>query len=83
MILKVVNASAEPQTAAIELSGLDGKVKSATATVLTSANPDDENSFAEPNKVVPVASPVENAAGRFSHTFPASSVTVLQIKVER
>jgi alpha-L-arabinofuranosidase len=83
VILKVVNASAEPQTTAIELSGLDGKVKSATATVLTSANPDDENSLDEPNKVVPVSNSIDNAAARFNHTFPSYSVTVLKIKVER
>jgi len=82
VILKVVNASAEPQATAIELIGLQGKVKSATATVLTSADLDDENSFAEPNKVGPVVRPVDNAAAQFSHTFPAFSVTVLPIKIE-
>jgi alpha-L-arabinofuranosidase len=82
VIIKVVNVSAAPQATTIELAGLEGQVKSATATVLTSANLDDENSFAEPNKVVPVAGPVDPSA-RFRHTFPANSATVLQIKVSQ
>ena len=82
LILKVVNAAAEARTTRIDLCGLTGKVKSATATVLTSADDADENTLDEPAKVVPVTSPVPAAAAAFSHTFPANSVTVLQVKVE-
>ena len=51
VILKVVNAGGEPRRAEIELAGLDGRVKSAAATVLTSATPEDENTLEEPTKV--------------------------------
>ena len=78
------NADGEPRTAAIELAGLDGKVTLATATVLTSASPEDENTLEEPTKVVPaVSQPISNASAHFRHTFPAHLVTVLQIKVEK
>jgi len=83
VILKVVNADAEAHAAEIELSGLGGNVKSATATVLTSARDDDENTLDEPTKVVPVTSPVPAAAAMFGHTFPARSVTVLQVNVAK
>jgi len=82
VILKVVNADAEAHAAQIDLSGLDGKVKSATATVLTSPNEDDENTLDEPTKVVPATCPV-SAAAAFSHEFPAHSVTVLKVKMEK
>lgn len=58
-------------------------MKSAAATVLTSATPEDENTLEEPTKVAPVAQPIPNASAHFGHTFPAHSVTVLQIKVQR
>jgi alpha-L-arabinofuranosidase len=81
VILKVVNAADEPRAAAIELAGLKGKVTSATANVLTSENPEDENTLDEPAKVVPVCSPIAGAGARFPHTFPAHSVSVLTVKV--
>ena len=83
VILKVVNAAGEARTIRIELAGLDGKVKSATATVLTSADPEDENTLDTPTKVAPVSKPIAKAAAIFQHTFPAHSVTVVQVKVEK
>ena len=58
-------------------------MKSATATVLTSARDDDENTLDEPTKVVPVTNPVPAAAAMFGHTFPARSVTMLKVNVAK
>ena len=81
VLVKVVNAAAEAYSTEIHLAGLPGKVLSGAATVLTSTHPDDENTLEQPAKVVPVATPLPEAAARFRHTFPAYSVTVLQLKV--
>ena len=81
VILKVVNASGRPQTTDIKLSGLKGNVASASATVLAAASLDAENTLDEPAKVVPVVRPVSIESDRFSHAFPAYSVTVLQLRV--
>ena len=83
VILKVVNVTEEAQTTQIDLQGLGGKVKSATATVLASPKSDDENTLDEPTKVAPTTVPVSGAAARFSYCFPANSVTVLQVTIEK
>ena len=41
----------------------------------------DENSLAEPSKVVPVTSSLGTVNSSFSQTFKANSVTILQLKV--
>ena len=79
-ILKVVNVSDEAQAAELAFRGPGAAVQSAQATVLSSANADDENTLAEPTKVVPVTAVVVGAAAEFRHVFPAHSVTVMRIK---
>lgn len=61
------------------MKGTGNLAPTATATVLTSANPEDENSFDEPAKVAPKESTIQNVAPSFRHTFPANSVTVLRL----
>jgi alpha-L-arabinofuranosidase len=80
VILKVVNVGDQPQPAQIALRG-PAVVQSATASVLTSASPEDENTLDEPRKVVPASVPVAGAAAEFRHVFPAHSVTVLRLAV--
>ena len=80
IVLKVVNAAGVPADTAIELKGASNLAATATATVLTSASCDDENSFDEPLKVAPKEMTVTNIAPSFRHTFPANSVTVMRLK---
>jgi alpha-L-arabinofuranosidase len=77
-ILKVVNVSPEAQPTEIAFRG-PGEVKSAVATVLTSASPEDENTLERPTKVAPSTAAVAGAAGQFRHVFPAHSVTVMRV----
>ncbi len=81
VILKVVNAIDKPQEVRIVLAGLKGKVKSGTLTVLSSADPMDENSLENPGKVVPQESPLADAGAEFVHTFPGNSVSVIRLAV--
>ena len=46
-----------------------------------SAGPNDTNSITEPAKIVPVTQPLKNVASSFRYTFPAWSITVLEIEV--
>jgi alpha-L-arabinofuranosidase len=80
VILKVVNVSAGDQSTDVELRGITGVQPSAAISVLTSANPEDENSLEEPRKVAPVERTITFAGPRFRHTFPAHSVSVLRLK---
>ncbi|MGO9111566.1 MAG: alpha-L-arabinofuranosidase C-terminal domain-containing protein [Thermoguttaceae bacterium] len=82
VILKIVNAAAAPQDVRISLAGLNGKVKSGTVTVLSSADPMDENSLENPDKVVPKESPLADAGDNFLHNFPGNSVSVIRLTVE-
>ncbi|XP_056158386.1 alpha-L-arabinofuranosidase 1-like [Syzygium oleosum] len=62
--IKIVNFGSSSVNLTISISGLDQNSiqKSASSKmVLTSANVMDENSFSEPNKVVPIQSILENA----------------------
>jgi len=81
VILKVVNVSTEDQETDLQLLG--GKIRpTATAMVLSSDKPEDENTLEQPTKVKPVTSRLDNASASFRHTFPANSVTVLRLKLQ-
>ena len=78
-IVALVNPGGAPLTTRINLTGAHGVAPDAKAIVLTSASPDDENSFDEPTKVVPREERVRVAAPAFEHTLPACSFTLLRI----
>ena len=67
---------------AIALQGVARVAPTARATVLTSASPDDENSFDEPAKVAPQETVLQPVAPQFRHTFPAHSVSILRLRPE-
>ncbi len=77
--LKVVNGAGTPQPVSIEFNGVN-VAATGEATVLTSANLTDVNSLTEPMKVTPKTEPATGLAGKFTRTFPAHSVTVLELK---
>ncbi|KAB8114092.1 hypothetical protein EE612_053322, partial [Oryza sativa] len=57
--VKIINFGSDPVSLTISATGLQARVNAlgSTATVLTSSNVMDENSFSNPNKVVPVKKP--------------------------
>jgi alpha-L-arabinofuranosidase len=79
VIVKVVNAAAEPIDTQVKLSGVSRLNGPAQAIVLTSANPTDENTLEQPAKVSPQKKPVEANGPIFRHTFPGNSLTVLRL----
>jgi alpha-L-arabinofuranosidase len=82
IIVKAVNVSEWDYDTAIRLEGVGQVHGPALATVLTSANPADENSLDQPTKVAPVEQPVPEAGASFHHRFPAHSLTVLRVKAD-
>ncbi len=81
VLLKVVNNKSTSETVSITLKGA-GKVDPlGHSTTLTGA-PDDENSIANPTKVVPSAGTFTAGTG-FRYVFPAWSVTVLRVGVSK
>jgi len=83
VILKVVNAAAAARTAEVRLNGVARIAKGTKGWVLTSADAMDENALDEPNKVIPIAVPVDVSSPVFTREFPGNSVTVLRLPVGR
>ena len=79
VVVAVANPSGTPATTQINLAGVKKVMPDARATILTSASPDDENSFDAPRKVSPVEQSVRVGGPQFEHTFPAWSFTVLRV----
>jgi alpha-L-arabinofuranosidase len=80
VVVKVANAADRPLETEINLRGAKTVAPEAKSTVLTSGSVRDENSFDDTKKVSPRDEAVTNAAEKFTHTFPANSVTVLRLK---
>jgi alpha-L-arabinofuranosidase len=83
IIVKVVNAAAEPTDTEINLAGIKSVASEAQAIVLTSADAKDENSLEEPMKVSPKSQTLRLAGPKFTHSFPGNSLTVLRVKPSR
>jgi alpha-L-arabinofuranosidase len=81
LIVKVVNTGAQALTAPVEVRGLKGVEKTARGWVLTSGNPQDENTLEEPNKISAREFKLDNAGVSFTHAFPAYSATVLRLRL--
>ena len=77
-ILKVVNVSRQVQPTRIMLTG-GAFTGTGTAIVLSSDQPQDENSLDQPLKVVPTTHTLACSGTGFSYNFPANSVTVLRL----
>lgn len=77
--MKVVNTAADPTEATIDLAGLAMIPGPARVIVLSSEDPTDENSLAEPRKVSPRVEEVTLSGPRFTRRFPGNSFTVLRI----
>lgn len=79
IIMKVVNVDKVAQEANIKLQGVTQVEPSGTVITLTSAGPNDENSFAEPTKIAPVTTPLSGLKPEFTYTFLPYSVTILTV----
>jgi alpha-N-arabinofuranosidase len=80
LFIKVVNPAAEARDVSIELVGATRVRGEGKAITLRAAGPTDTNSITEPTRIVPAAETLKNVASRFRHTFPAWSITVLEIE---
>jgi alpha-L-arabinofuranosidase len=78
LILKVVNRSAEPITANIDLIGAAGKYRQVKSTELHADDPNAENTFEQPKKIAPKVGTLTGLSQGGSHEFRPYSVTVLR-----
>jgi alpha-N-arabinofuranosidase len=84
--LFAVNSGPKDVTRPIDLSAFGGAGREATVWTLTdtkrAGEPDVTNSFASPERIVPVESKFTAAATKFDYRFPAYSLTVIRWKVK-
>lgn len=78
IILKLVNASEENKKVNVDLSLFDNLAPEADMIIL-SGNKDAENTFENPNNVVPIKS-VYKIKTKFEYSTPAMSLTVIRIR---
>jgi alpha-N-arabinofuranosidase len=81
VVVFVVNPYAETREAELELRGAKGAT-AARAIVLTSADPEDVNSFDAPATIAPREELVPISGARLARVFPAWSLTILRLKTE-
>jgi alpha-N-arabinofuranosidase len=80
IVIKALNTSADPAEMAIRIEGARLTSSAGRLITLSSANPEDENSFEAPTKIAPVVSQISNVAPSFTHTFPPYSLSILRIR---
>ncbi len=78
IIIKVVNAGAQPAQAEIQLDGAPSGSLKAQATILA-GNLADENSFDQPRRVAPVTTPGFIVGPSFHYAFQPDSLTVIRV----
>ena len=81
IIVKIVNPYDIPQQMEIDLQGVKDVNKNATVESMT-GQPADQNSLAEPTKIVPHKTDIAIAAPKFTYEFPGNSISVLRINVK-
>nr|WP_315165664.1 alpha-L-arabinofuranosidase C-terminal domain-containing protein [uncultured Flavobacterium sp.] len=81
VIVKLVNTSATAQDVSIDLKGSKLASKG-TLITLTSANLEDENSFANPKKISPTEREFKLKGDKAQTSLPAYSVSVLKLKMK-
>lgn len=78
-IVKFVNGTSEPYTTNIALNCAEVASKGSIITLSTDI-PNDENSYENPNKIVPVTSEYKHFGKEFQYTFAPNSFTIMRIK---
>lgn len=83
VIIKLVNAEAENWKARLQLNNAVSVGSKATKIVLNSTRKSDENSFADPFKIVPVTSELTGISRSFDVDCQANSLTILRIPCKK
>ncbi len=81
IIVKVVNVSGDTQSMEVSLPGATTINKSATFETLA-GDPAAVNTLAEPEKIAPKQTTITDASAKFTHDFPAHSISVIRLKTK-
>lgn len=78
--LKMVNTIGKKQTIKINLDGIAKISPEATVVTVKSDKPTDTNTIDDPKKILPVTSTIKGVRKNFKQSFPAYSVSIMQIQ---
>ncbi len=81
VFVKLVNPLPQAQTVQVNVRG--AAVAPEGSEVTLTGEPSWVNTIAEPKKVAPTTSRLENLSGSFQQTLPASSITILRLSTKR
>ena len=82
IIMKIVNFSSADKTLGLNLPGAKD-VKSTAQAFTIAGEPDDVNTIDAPTRIAPKAITITGVSDRFTHTFPAHSVTVVRVNAAK
>jgi alpha-N-arabinofuranosidase len=82
VIVKLVNGTSVAAPVALKIDGVGTVEKSAAVWTLAGKSTAETNTLVEPKRLVPVMSTIKDAGASFSHTVPAYSVQVIELKVK-
>lgn len=83
VIIKVVNPHESTRSCRIELNGVGTLRPGGEVSVLTSASPDDENTFDQPERVAPRTVKLTGLGPVFDYVCPAYSLSLLKVPLAR
>ena len=83
LVVKFVNATAEPYATSVSIANSGRIQRQGKVTVLSSSDPEDENTLDEPRRVYPEESVFNRFGKEFDYTFEPWSFTVLRIKADK
>jgi alpha-L-arabinofuranosidase len=83
LILKIVNPFPEKKQCNIELLESPELLSDGRAIILTSGSLDDENTFAEPEKISPQEITLKGVGKTFAYPCPPNSLSILRLKIQR
>jgi alpha-N-arabinofuranosidase len=78
--LKLVNATSVPQTIQINISGAKSVDRNALLITLAGHTTAETNTIDNPERIVPHTAAITTAGNSFSHSIPAYSIEVLELK---
>jgi alpha-L-arabinofuranosidase len=81
LYLKVVNTQPTAQLLSINIAGAAKTAREGDSWILKADSPTATNSIIDPQKIVPVETPVHGLSKTFTRTFPPYSITILQFAV--
>ena len=83
VVIKAINTAARPASMTINLQNVRHHSTTGRVIVMSSPSPDDENSFEDPKRIVPVERALPGIAPTFTHELPPYSLSILRLGARR